>query len=72
MATKNDPKDNAPKKADVLNASEAINTDASSVPITKQKSEKNLFQISDELTKKIKAQRLLSRRIFHYTEKLSC
>jgi len=60
MATKNDPKDNAPKKADVLNASEAINTDASSVPTTKQESEKNLFQISDELTKKIKAQRLLS------------
>ena len=59
MTTKNNPKDSAPKKADVLNASEAINTDASSVPITKQESEKNLFQIGDELAKKINAQKLI-------------
>jgi hypothetical protein len=59
MATKNDPKDNAPKKADVLNASEAVKTDASSISTTKPESEKNLFQIGDELAKKINAQKLI-------------
>ena len=58
MATQNNPKDNAPKKADVLNASEAIKTDASSIPTPKSESEKNLFQIGDELTNKINAQKV--------------
>lgn len=70
MTTKNNPKDSAPKKADVLNTSEAIKTDASSIPTTKPESDKNLFQISDELTKKIKAQKIKCEEFDNQLKKL--